>query len=80
MAERSKFMVNAIRARQQGCAPEDAIDDGDPLLALLDQFAEPDLKPERYEQLRDEVENQLSHEREWRDGTRGPRPGGGLGR
>ena len=61
-------MVNAIRARQQGCAPEDAIDDGNPLLALLDQFAEPDLKPEHYEQLRDEVENQLSHEREWRDG------------
>ena len=81
MAERSKFMVQAIRARQQGCPPEDAIDDGDPLLALLDQFAEPDLKPERYELLRDEVENQLSHEREWRDGSRGPRgPGGGLGR
>ena len=81
MAERSKFMVNAIRARRQGCAPDDAIDDGDPLLALLDQFAEPDMDAERYEQLRDEVENQLFHEREWRDGSRGPRgPGGGLGR
>ncbi len=81
MAERSKFMVNAIRARQQGCPPADAIDDGDPLLALLDQFAEPDLDPERYELLRNEVENQLSHEREWRGGSRGPLgPGGGLGR
>ena len=55
----------SFRARQQGCPPAVAIDDGGPLLALLDQFAEPDVDPERYEQLRDEVENQLSHEREW---------------